>query len=83
MVQWIAIALVITPSLAYMAEVTAVAGGDAYGVGYGIYNTAWGVGLLGGPALGGLAVRSRRASPLLRVAWAPAVIVATIAAREG
>ena len=52
-VQWIAIALIVTPSLAYMAEVTAFAGGDAYGIGYGIYNTAWGVGLLGGPALGG------------------------------
>ena len=51
--QWIAIALIVTPSLAYMAEVTAFAGGDAYGIGYGIYNTAWGVGLLGGPALGG------------------------------
>jgi predicted MFS family arabinose efflux permease len=52
-VQWMAIALIVTPSLAYMAEVTAFAGGDAYGIGYGIYNTAWGVGLLSGPALGG------------------------------
>jgi MFS family permease len=52
-VQWIAIGLVVTPSLAYMAETTSFIDGDVYGVGYGIYNTAWGVGILAGPALGG------------------------------
>ena len=45
--------LVITPSLAYMAEATSSAGVGSFGVGYGLYNMAWGVGLLGGPALGG------------------------------
>ena len=48
-----AMALVITPSLAYMAEATSSAGVGSFGVGYGLYNMAWGAGLLGGPALGG------------------------------
>jgi predicted MFS family arabinose efflux permease len=77
-VQWIAIALIVTPSLAYMAEVTAFAGGDAYGVGYGIYNTAWGVGLLAGPALGGW-LFARVGFAVLVTSWAVVVIVATIA----
>ncbi|OFW13507.1 MAG: hypothetical protein A3F69_00630 [Acidobacteria bacterium RIFCSPLOWO2_12_FULL_66_10] len=77
-VQWIAIALIITPSLAYMAEVTAFAGGDAYGIGYGIYNTAWGFGLLGGPALGGW-LFDRFGFAALTTGWAVVAIVATIA----
>ena len=76
--QWIAIALIITPSLAYMAEVTAFAGGDAFGIGYGIYNTAWGFGLLGGPALGGW-LFDRVGFAALATGWAVATIVATIA----
>lgn len=77
-VQWIAIALIITPSLAYMAEVTAFAGGDAFGIGYGIYNTAWGFGLLGGPALGGW-LFERVGFAALATGWAVVAIVATIA----
>jgi multidrug resistance protein len=77
-VQWIAIALIITPSLTYMAEVTAFAGGDAFGIGYGIYNTAWAVGLLGGPALGGL-LFDRIGFAALATGWAVVTIVATIA----
>jgi multidrug resistance protein len=76
-VQWIAIALFVTPSLAYMAEVTAFAGGDAYGIGYGIYNTAWGVGLLGGPALGGW-LFERIGFSMLVTSWAVVVIVVTL-----
>jgi DHA1 family solute carrier family 18 vesicular amine transporter 1/2 len=52
-VQAVAVALVVTPSLAYMADVFADSGGAAPGVVYGIYNVAWGVGLLFGPAVGG------------------------------
>lgn len=74
--QWIAIALFVTPSLAYMAEVTAFAGGDAYGVGYGMYNAAWGVGLLGGPALGGW-LFDRVGFAALATGWAIVTIVAT------
>ena len=77
-VQWVAIALIITPSLAYMAEVTAFAGGDAYGIGYGIYNTAWGVGLLAGPALGGW-LFDRIGFAALASSWAIVIIVGTIA----
>ena len=78
-VQWIAIALIITPSLAYMAEVTAFAGGDAaFGIGYGIYNTAWGFGLLGGPSLGGW-LFDRVGFAALTAGWAVVTIVATIA----
>lgn len=76
-VQWIAIALIITPSLAYMAEVTASAGGDAYGVGYGLYNTAWGVGLLGGPALGGW-LFERLGFATLTIGWSLSVLVVTV-----
>jgi DHA1 family solute carrier family 18 vesicular amine transporter 1/2 len=48
-------ALVITPSLAFMGEATSQAGIGSFGVAYGIYNMAWGVGLLGGPSIGGYA----------------------------
>lgn len=74
--QWIAIALFVTPSLAYMAEVTAFADGDSYGVGYGMYNAAWGVGLLGGPALGGW-LFDRVGFAALAIGWAIVTIVAT------
>jgi MFS transporter, DHA1 family, solute carrier family 18 (vesicular amine transporter), member 1/2 len=77
-IQWMAIALFVTPSLAYMAEATAFAGGDAYGIGYGIYNTAWAIGLLGGPSLGGW-LFDRIGFPLLVTGWAVVVIAATAA----
>ena len=48
-VLWSLLSLVVTPSLAYMADVTASAGGDSYGLGYGLYNTAWAVGFLAVP----------------------------------
>jgi predicted MFS family arabinose efflux permease len=76
-VLWMAIALIVTPSLAYMAEVTSFAGGDAYGVGYGLYNTAWGVGLLGGPALGGW-LFERLGFATLTIGWSSAVIIVTL-----
>jgi multidrug resistance protein len=76
--QWIGIALIVTPSLAYMAEVTAFAEGDAYGIGYGIYNTAWGFGLLTGPALGGW-LFERAGFTRLAVGWSAAVIVLALA----
>jgi predicted MFS family arabinose efflux permease len=77
-VQWIFIALFVTPSLAYMGEVTAFAGGDAYGIGYGMYNAAWGIGLLGGPALGGW-LFDRVGFAALTTGWAIVTIGATIA----
>jgi MFS family permease len=77
-VQWVAIALIITPSLAYMAEVTAFAGGHAYVSGYGINNTGWGAGLLAAPALGGW-LFERVGFATLAKGWAIVVILATIA----
>ena len=53
MLQAAAIAMVITPSLTYMAEATSAAGVGSFGVAYGLYNVAWALGLLVGPALGG------------------------------
>jgi multidrug resistance protein len=84
LVQWIAVALIITPSLAYMAEVTSFAGADAYGIGYGVYNTAWALGLLAGPAAGGF-LFERLGFELLMLAWAPCMLALTgvLAARSG
>ena len=48
-----AIATFVTPSLTYMAEATSEAGSQSFGVAYGLYNFAWAIGLLIGPALGG------------------------------
>jgi MFS transporter, DHA1 family, solute carrier family 18 (vesicular amine transporter), member 1/2 len=72
-----AISLIVTPSLAYMAEATSAAGASSFGVGYGLYNMAWGLGLLGGPALSGFLFERMGfgwlmliwAPPLLTVAW--------------
>ena len=77
LVQWTAIALVMTPSLAYMADVTAFAGGDAYGVGYGIFNTAWGMGVLVGPALGGL-LFERLGFARTALGWSAGVLLVTL-----
>ena len=65
---------VITPSLAYMGEATTGAGVRSFGVSYGLYNLAWGVGLLGGPALGGFLFERIGFSRLLLL-WAPLLIL--------
>jgi DHA1 family solute carrier family 18 vesicular amine transporter 1/2 len=64
---------VITPSLAYMGEATSQAGIRSFGVAYGLYNLAWGAGLLGGPALGGFLFERIGFSRLL-LAWAPILV---------
>lgn len=69
-------ALVITPSLAYMAEATSSAGIGSFGVGYGLYNMAWGAGLLGGPALAGF-LFERVGFGRLTLTWAVALLVVT------
>lgn len=71
------VAIVITPSLTYMAEATSAAGVESYGVGYGLYNMAWGCGLLAGPAIGGFAFE-RIGFPSLALIWAPCVISITL-----
>ena len=72
-----AAALVITPSLAYMGEATSNAGMASFGVAYGLYNFAWGVGLLAGPAAGGF-LYDRLGFERLTWLWMPAVIAMTI-----
>ena len=76
-VQIAALSLVIAPSLAYMAEATSDAGLGSFGVAYGLYNVAWGVGLLAGPAAGGF-LFERIGFARLTFWWAPAVIVGTL-----
>jgi DHA1 family solute carrier family 18 vesicular amine transporter 1/2 len=66
---------VITPSLAYMGEATSDAGVRSFGVSYGLYNVAWGAGLLGGPAVGGF-LFEHVGFARLTLAWAPILIVA-------
>jgi MFS family permease len=70
------VALVITPSLVYMAEATSEAGIGSFGVAYGLYNVAWGAGLLAGPAVGGF-LYERMGFSKLSLVWAPLPIVVT------
>jgi DHA1 family solute carrier family 18 vesicular amine transporter 1/2 len=70
-------AMMITPSLAYMAEATSQQGGGSFGVAYGLYNMAWGAGLLGGPALGGF-LFERMGFGRLVFLWAPALLLITL-----
>lgn len=74
----VAMAALVTPSLAYMAEAISEARIQSFGVAYGVYNFAWAVGLLIGPALGGL-LYERLGFFTLTLVWAPAVIVLAIA----
>jgi MFS family permease len=69
-------AMVITPSLTYMAEAVSAAGAGSFGVGYGLYNMAWGVGLLGGPALSGF-LYERMGFARVTLVWAPALLAVT------
>jgi DHA1 family solute carrier family 18 vesicular amine transporter 1/2 len=72
-----AFSLIVTPSLAYMAEATSTVGVGSYGVAYGIYNFAWGLGLLVGPAVGGF-LFERIGFPRLTMAWMPLLLVVTL-----
>src|SRR5262249_14422870 len=72
----VTMALMITPSLAYMGEATSLSGASSFGVAYGLYNMAWGVGLLGGPAVGGFLFERLGFSRLVLV-WAPPLLLIT------
>jgi MFS family permease len=74
----IAIATFVTPSLSYMAEALSAAGSRSYGVAYGVYNVAWALGLLVGPALGGF-LYERVAFGSLTIAWASVVALLALA----
>ncbi|HEY7172690.1 MAG TPA: MFS transporter [Vicinamibacterales bacterium] len=82
-IQAAAISLPLTPSLAYMVDAVSQARGESHGVAYGVYNVAWAIGLLAGPAIGGYVYELLGFSQLI-LAWAPAVIVTTVViARSG
>jgi len=82
-VQAAAISLPLTPSLAYMVDAVSQARGESHGIAYGVYNVAWAIGLLAGPAIGGYVYELLGFSHLI-LAWAPAVIVTTVViARSG
>jgi DHA1 family solute carrier family 18 vesicular amine transporter 1/2 len=69
---------VITPSLAYMGAATSEAGVRSFGVAYGVYNLAWGAGLLAGPAAGGFLFERLGFRGVL-MAWAPFLAFVAIA----
>jgi len=66
--------MAITPSLAFMGEATSNAGVQSFGVAYGLYNFAWGAGLLGGPALGGY-LFERIGFTNLSIVWGPVLVI--------
>ncbi len=74
--QAVPVSLVVTPSLAFMAKAISAAGIQSFGVAYGIYNFAWALGLLAGPAAGGF-LYERMGFERLTTIWGPAVIVMT------
>jgi MFS family permease len=73
----VAVAMVITPSLAYMAEAMSFVGVQSFGVAYGVYNFAWALGLLAGPSLGGF-LYERIGFTRLTLVWSPLVILVTL-----
>jgi MFS transporter, DHA1 family, solute carrier family 18 (vesicular amine transporter), member 1/2 len=76
LVNVVPIAMVVTPSLTYMAEATSMAGVGSFGVAYGLYNFAWALGLLIGPSVGG-AMYERLGFQSLLFVWAPGVVLTT------
>jgi multidrug resistance protein len=74
----LAISTMVTPSLAYMGEATASAGPPSFGVVYGLYNVAWAIGLLVGPALGGY-LYDHLGFTMLSIIWAPSVVALAFA----
>jgi MFS family permease len=73
----IAIAMLVTPSLTYMADAVSTTGERSFGVAYGIYNFAWALGLLVGPALGGVLFERMGFLPL-SLTWGMAVVAVTL-----
>jgi MFS transporter, DHA1 family, solute carrier family 18 (vesicular amine transporter), member 1/2 len=66
--MWMVFSMIVTPSLAYMAEAASAAGFESYGVVYGVYNMAWALGLMVSPALGGFLLE-RIGFEALTVGW--------------
>jgi DHA1 family solute carrier family 18 vesicular amine transporter 1/2 len=75
--MWIVFSMIVTPSLAYMAEVASAAGFEAYGVVYGVYNMAWAIGLMIAPALGGF-VLENAGLEVLTIGWSILLLVTSL-----
>ena len=75
--QAVAIAIVATPSLAYMADAISSGGIRSFGVAYGVYNFAWALGLLVGPGIGGF-LYEQLGLRVLSIAWAPFALAAAL-----
>jgi MFS transporter, DHA1 family, solute carrier family 18 (vesicular amine transporter), member 1/2 len=75
--MWIVFSMIVTPSLAYMAEVSSAAGFESYGVVYGVYNMAWAVGLMVSPALGGFLLE-RAGLAGLTIGWSAFLLATSI-----
>jgi MFS transporter, DHA1 family, solute carrier family 18 (vesicular amine transporter), member 1/2 len=73
--MWMVFSMIITPSLAYVAELASTAGFESYGVVYGVYNVAWAVGLMAGPAIGGFLLERIGFGPLT-IGWSVMLLVA-------
>jgi MFS transporter, DHA1 family, solute carrier family 18 (vesicular amine transporter), member 1/2 len=77
LLQAATMSVVVAPSLSYMAEVSANTSTGSFGVSYGLYNFAWGCGLLAGPAVGG-ALYERIGFLRLLVFWPLLVLGAAV-----
>lgn len=75
---WPVLGLIVTPSLAYVGEAASAAGVESFGVVYGLYNVAWSIGLMSGPAVGAY-IYERVGFVMLLLVWAPSLIAATLA----
>jgi MFS family permease len=73
----VTVAIMITPSLSYMADATSAAGVQSFGVAYGAYNVAWALGLLVGPSIGGAAYE-QVGFITLTLTWAPVLLLCTL-----
>jgi predicted MFS family arabinose efflux permease len=74
---WLVFGMFLTPSLAYFAQLASQAGVHAYGVVYGIYNVAWAIGVISGPALGGFLFDRIGFAPLTTI-WSALLVAASL-----
>lgn len=72
-----AIAALVTPSLAYMADAIASTGSESFGVAYGVYNVAWALGIVIGPAIGGF-LYERLGFSVLALSWCAGSMAITV-----
>jgi MFS family permease len=73
---WPVLGLVVTPSLAYISEAVSGAGVESFGMAYGLYNVAWSIGLMSGPAVGAY-LYDHLGFRVLLFLWAPALMALT------